>query len=315
MVKVMIMNIAMPFDWNGARARLLPVLAGLLLCLPGRAAETAVSARDSYNEGTQRLRQGKLREAESALQVAIASNEEKIQPAALHNLGLVRFAQGAEALKDAAKAPAVKARSDAAAEGADQAIHAAEQALANTEVMAIIRAYHQGKGAQKELKASLAAVKKAMETYGAVLSRWQRSSGDFKSAYELQAKLDDARFNGEVVDRQIAALIDKKEMVSVCMQCMNGKKNKLKDLMQQLKKRAPEGSIKDEDGEDGDEDEPPKEPKKGMAEKEKEENKALPLTWDEAVRLLDSLKLDGNRKLPMGDQQTGDPKDRKGKEW
>ena len=67
----------------------------------------------------------------------------------------------------------------------------------------------QGKGARKELKAAMAAVKKAMEAHGAVLSRWRRASGDFKSAHELRSSFEDARLNAQVVDRCIAALVDK----------------------------------------------------------------------------------------------------------
>src|SRR6188508_2307044 len=50
--------------------------------------------RELYNEGTARLRDGKLREAEALLQVAVASNNEKIQTPALYNLGHTRFRQG-----------------------------------------------------------------------------------------------------------------------------------------------------------------------------------------------------------------------------
>jgi len=33
------------------------------------------------------------------------------------------------------------------------------------------------------------------------------------------------------------------------------------------------------------------------------------------MRLLETLKLDQNRKLPIGDQQTADPKTKTGKTW
>ena len=279
----------------------------------------APSPRDFYNDGTQQFRTNKLREAESALQVAVASNNEKLQPTALYNLGHVRFAQGVEALKEASDPKAAKARGDAAADRADRAIKDADSALASNETDAIVRAYVQGRGTRKELKAALEAVKKAMEEHGAVLRRWQRASGDFKSAHELRPALENAKFNGEVVDRHIAALVDKEELMKMCMQCMGGKQQDLKKRMEDLKKKMPDGSMKQDDGEEDDDEEdpqkPPKEPKAGDQEKENKEGKRMELTWEEAMRLLESLKLDANRKLPIGDKETGNPKDRKGKEW
>ena len=298
-------------------------LAAVLVSSAGFAAVAETrppqSARDYYNDGTQRFREGKLREAESSLQTAVASNQEKVQPSALYNLGHVRFKQGVEALKEAPKADAAKARGDAACDLGDKAIRAADDALANNEINAITRAYMQGRGARKELKAAFEAVKKAMEAHGAVLARWQRASGDFKSAVELRPALEDARFNGEVVDRCIASLVDQQEMMQMAMQCMGGKRKDLKQRMQDLKKKMPDGSQPKDDGEDDDDDEdkdkPPKEPQKGQQEKEEKEGKEMTMTWEEAVRLLESLKLDANRKLPMGDNDTGQPKDRKHKEW
>jgi tetratricopeptide (TPR) repeat protein len=309
-----------------------PIAAALLglVCLAGAspaatnppAAASATrapeSARDYYNEGTKHFREGKLREAETSLQTAVARNEEQVQPAALYNLGHVRFKQGADALKDAPKAGAAKARADAACETGSGAIQAAKDALAGNDVDAITRAYLRGRGARKELKAAMDAVKKAMEAHGAVLARWQRASGDFKGAHELQPSLADAQANGEVVDRCIAALVDQQEMLAMAMQCMGEKRGELKSRMQDLKKRLPDGPQKEDEGEDDedeDQDKPPKQPSHGQQEKEVKEGKEMVLTWEEAMRLLESLKLDANRKLPMGDKETANPKQRRGKEW
>ena len=57
-----------------------------------------------------------------------------------------------------------------------------------------------------------------------------------------------------------------------------------------------------------------KEAKKGQ-EKESRQGREMAMTWEEAARLLESLKLDANRKLPMGMDQTGNPKNRAGREW
>jgi tetratricopeptide (TPR) repeat protein len=301
-------------------------MGGLLLGLqlPGeaRAAELEPRApetpRDFYNNGTRKFKEGKLRDAESMLQAAVAANDEKVQPPALYNLGHVRFKQGLEALKDSMSGGAAKSRGDAASDLASQAIQAADEALRREEVAAITRAYLQGRGARKELKAAMEAVRKALEAHGAVLSRWQRASGDFKSAHEIQPSFADAKANAEVVDRQIAALVDQREMMMMAMQCMGGKRQELKDRMQQLKKRMPDGQKMEDEGEDDEEDDdqkPPKEPSRGQQEKESKEGKEMAMTWEEAMRLLESLKLDANRKLPMGDQETAKPKDRRGKDW
>jgi hypothetical protein len=100
---------------------------------------------------------------------------------------------------------------------------------------------------------------------------------------------------------------------------MGGKKDDLKKRMQEMKKKMPDGAEKKDEGEEEeDEDdpkEPPKDPKAGDKEKETKEGKRMELSWEEAMKLLESLKLDSNRKLPMGDKETGIPKDRKGRDW
>ena len=193
----------------------------------------------------------------------MASNEEKVQSPALYNLGHVRFKQGAEALKDAPDARAAKARGDATCDLATGAIKAADDALASDDVAAITRAYMQGRGVRKELKAAMEAVKKATTpTFRAsALAALRRR---FQERLRTQSEISDARANGEVVDRCIAELVDKKEMMMMAMQCMGGKRNDLKERMKQLKKKMPDGQQnpggdKEEDEEDEeDDDKPPK---------------------------------------------------------
>src|SRR2546430_7852029 len=57
------------------------------------------SPRDFFNAGTQKLRDGKLREAEAFLETALTSQNERFQPPSLYNLGHVRFGQGVQELK------------------------------------------------------------------------------------------------------------------------------------------------------------------------------------------------------------------------
>ena len=61
--------------------------------------------REFYDAGTRQLRAGKLREAETLLESALASQKEQLRPPTLYNLGLVRFGQGVEQSK---KGPAAK---------------------------------------------------------------------------------------------------------------------------------------------------------------------------------------------------------------
>ena len=240
------------------------------------------SPREFYNDGTQRYREGKLREAELSLQAAVASEDERVQPAALYNLGHVRFQQGVEALRQAPNGQAARARGNTALGRASGAIAEARAALAGDNVGALVNAYLQGRGARKELKAATEAVKKALTAHGAVLSKWQRASGDFESAAELQPKLDEARFNAEVVDRHIAALVDQQQLLMQCMQGLGEKRQELGDLLKKLKGRIPGGLLPKAPGDEDEDDEedgnqPPPGPQAGQEEKETKEGHAMAL--------------------------------------
>lgn len=288
--------------------------------LPGEG-NSPGSPREFYNDGTQRFREGKLREAEASLQSAVASEDGPVQPPALYNLGEVRFRQGQDALKQAPDAGAARAQSAAASGLADQAINTGRAALAGDDLGALVRAYLLGRGARRELKAATDAVKKALTAHGAVLSKWQRASGDFKSAFELQPRLGDARFNAEVVDRHIAALVDQQEMMMMAMQGLSERRQELSALLKKLKGRVPGGLLPKApgDADDDDDDEgdrkPPQGPEAGQQEKETKQGREMALTPEEAMRLLEALKLDANRKLPMGDQDTAKPQDLKRRNW
>src|SRR6059036_3972322 len=58
--------------------------------------DSPASPQQLYNHGTEKFREGKLREAEAALQMAVVSQNEKVQIPALYNLerglGLTQFA-------------------------------------------------------------------------------------------------------------------------------------------------------------------------------------------------------------------------------
>ena len=290
---------------------------------PSRAADETDSAKSPrllYNAGTQKLRAGKLQDAEVALQEAVASQNEKIQPPALYNLGEVRFQQGAEELKKGPNPQAVRANSQIAAVNADGAIKAVDEALAGENLQLMVDSYLRGRGSRKELKAATEAVKKAMETYGQVLARWQRASGDFKGTSELSPADTDAKSNAELVDRAIARLVDLQQLMAQMRQGLEQQRAELGKKMAQLKMRMPGdqgekflGKNGDEDDDDGEK--PGKEPKEGDVEPENKNGREMQMTQEEAAHLLDMLKLDGDRKLPFGTNRMVDPKKRNGRDW
>ncbi|EEF57922.1 hypothetical protein [Pedosphaera parvula] len=287
----------------------------------GGDSDTQETARQLYNNGTEKLRDGKLREAESYLQSAVASQNEKVQGPALYNLGHVRFKTGLEELKKSPEGSSAGPRSSQALDTGSGAIKALDEALVSDDVKAMVAAYQRGRGARKELKGATDAVKRAMQTYGSVLTKWQRASGDFKSTAEMNSADKDAQTNAELVDRSIAKLVDTQQMMMQNQGQMDKQKQELRDKMKKLKGKLPQemappgGPGGDEDDDDED-DKKPKEPKAGMEEGPSKDGKERQLTPEEAERLLGMLKLDGNRKLPLGMKETGEKKeDRKRKDW
>jgi hypothetical protein len=274
-----------------------------------------------YNDGTKRLREGKLQEAEACLQGAVASQNDHVQGPALYNLGHARFREGIVDLKKGPNQQAVTVRSKQASEGGTGAIQAADQALAGDDVDAMVQAYLRGRGARKELKGATEAVRSAMEIYGGVLAKWRRASGDFKSDFELAPRDIDAKTNADLVDQNIARLVDMQQMMMQMMQGMAQQRSELGKKLAELKKKMPKDKgdqMKGGSGDDDDDEEDgkkPKEPKDGMEEPSPKNGKEMMLTFEEAARLLDMLKLDGNRKLPYGTNEMARPKDRKGRDW
>jgi hypothetical protein len=276
------------------------------------------SPRQLYNDGTRKLHENKLSEAEACLQGAVASQNEVVRPFALYNLGSTRFREGAEELKKGPQPSGANSKADFANEFAGEAIRAADKALAGDDLNELVTAYMQGRGARKELKAATEAVKAALDSYNSVLAKWQRSLGDFKSAREL-ATDNDAQTNADLVDRHIAALVDQ---IKIMMQSMSGlgkQRTELGKRLAALKKRMPPNSGQDMKGkgdDDDDDDGPSKQPKAGQEEPGTKSGSQMLLTPEEAAHLLDMLKLDTNRKLPLGMGDTGKrTDDRKGRDW
>jgi Ca-activated chloride channel homolog len=271
-----------------------------------------VTAREKYNAGTRKLAEGKLAEAESLLQSVLQSQDERLRPAALYNLGHVRFAQGAEALKKEPPGKQTIARSRAAVAQGQQAIQQAQSALAGWELQRMVAAYLGGRGARKEFREALKAVRQGMEAHAATLIKWRRALGDFRSAAELNRSDTNAVHNAEVVEKEIAKLVDSlREMLQLGMM-MGEMSQQLKGLMEQLKGQIPmENMPPGAPGEDGEEVMP--ESLGGREEDTGKEGKELekPLSPEEAGRLLDGFQLDNGRRLPMSGRGEGEGKEGK----
>lgn len=283
-------------------------------------ARPPTTARDFFNAGTQKLSAGKLSEAEALFQAALARQNETVQPPTLYNLGQVRFAQGEEELKKSPPAHQTKAQGQHALESAGSAIQSAEAALAVNEVQPMVDAYLRGRGARREMRAAFSAVQKALEAHGRTLQKWRRARGDFQGAAELNPADTNAIHNVAVVEQHIAALIDSLRQMQ--MMAMQGAQQgaQLKDLMAQLKGKIPADKMPPgAPGEDGEPDLEglSLEELAGVQEgagKEGEEME-VSLSPEEAGDLLNGFRLGGERRLPLGQGDKGETKDRKLRNW
>ncbi len=274
------------------------------------------SPREFFNAGTEKLHEHKLREAEAFLESALSSQVERLQPPALYNLGHVRFEQGVDELKKGPSAGAASARGRNASALADRALQTVNDALAGDDVHKMVDAYFEGHGARKELKAAIAAVQRAMETYGTALRKWQRSSGDFKSAVELNQSDSDAQHNLEEVDRSIAKLIDSLHEMEQLSQSMCQKNGDLGEKLKKLRGRIPADNMPPgAPGEDEDEDDQPQGPKPGQKEGPTKDGHEMMLSPEQAGWLLDTFKLDSEHRLPMSEGKPAKPSDRNRPTW
>jgi hypothetical protein len=274
------------------------------------------SPREFFNAGTQKLQQGKLREAESYFESALASQLARLQPPALYNLGHVRFGQGVEELKKGPAAGATAEHGHAAAQSADEASREADEALQSEDVNKMVAAYLHGRGVRRELKAATKAVKRAMETHGTALSKWQRSSGDFKSTVQLDQTDKDAEQNAETVDRCIAKLIDTLRELEQIAMALGNKGNELKEKMQALKGKIPAPDMPPgAPGDDEEDEDMPQGPKEGQKEGPTKDGEEMALSPEQAAWLLEGFQLDSERRLPMGQKNTADPNNKTRKPW
>jgi tetratricopeptide (TPR) repeat protein len=272
--------------------------------------------REFYNAGTRQLGAGKLREAEASLESALAGQQERLDPPALYNLGLVRFGQGVEQLKKGPPSKPTLERGQRAAQQADAALRQANEALAGNDLDKMVAAYQRGRGARKELKAATEAVRRALQVHGAVLARWERALGDFKSAVELNDADSDAWNNSDVVDRLIAKLVDSLREMQQCLNGMGDKNQQLGEILKKLKGRIPAPNMPPGAAGDDDEDEDqPFGPLPGKEEGPSKDGQEMSLSPEQAGWLLDAYRLDSERRLPMGQGPAAEPKDRSRPTW
>jgi tetratricopeptide (TPR) repeat protein len=280
------------------------------------------SARIFYNAGTEKLRAGKLDDAETLLESSLAKQDERVQPAALFNLGHVRFAQGVAELKKSPDGVANQGQS-AAADGAT-AIQTIKDALTSEDVQQMVAAYLDGRGARREIRSAMEAVQKAMDAHGRTLLKWQRALDDFKSAAELNPADTNATHNAQVVEQEIARLVDSLRKLQQLATNMGDKKSELDKLLKELKGKIPApnmppgaagGKDDDDDGKDGKK--PSPESLSGMKESDQGgggQETGLKLSAEQAGQLMNSLQPDG-KQLPMGANETGQPQNHNGRIW
>jgi hypothetical protein len=277
--------------------------------------------RALYNAGTEKLRAGKLSGAETLLESSISKQDERVQTAALFNLGHVRFAQGIEELKKSPDATATTRRAKAATEAGAGAIQKASDALTSNDVQEMVEAYIAGRGVRKETRAATEAVQRAMEAHGKTLLKWRRSLGDFKSAAELNPADTNATQNAEVVAQAIAKLVDSMKEMQQAAAGLGGKLPELSGLLKQLKGQipapnAPPSAAGEEDDEGDGGKRPLPESLAGLQESTTDsgQENGLRISPEAAEQLLKGIQPDG-KQLPMGQGETGKPKDRSGRIW
>jgi tetratricopeptide (TPR) repeat protein len=313
-----IMNMKKAGQRSAAPLAVAVAVAGMAAAVPASSPESEPPAtpREFFNAGTQQLRAGKLREAEASLESALASQTAPLQPPALFNLGHVRFGQGAEQLKKGPPAKPTADRGRAAAQSAEEAIRRANQALQDNNVQEIIASYLRGRGARRELRAAERAVRQAMENYGTALARWQRSDNDFKSAREMNRADTEAQQNAEAVERAIAKLVDSLRDLEQANNGMSDTDRQLAQKLKDLKGRIPEPDMPPgAAGEDEEDEQMPEGQQPNQQEGLTQDGQEIQLSPEQAAWLLQGFKLDGERRLPMGQQDTGDPKGPARRPW
>ena len=267
-----------------------------------------------FNTATRDLADGKLDEAEVLLERALGSQQEILAGPSLYNLGHVRFDQGLNELKKSPPAGATSNRARNLTGSGSDAIKQIDDSIASNDLQKMVQAYMNGRGVRKDIKDASKAVSRALEVHGVVLGKWQRSSGDFKSAVELNRSDSDSAFNADVVDRNIAKLVDSLREMKQNAQAMNQKGKELGEKLKELKGRIPASDMPPGASGDEDEDEQPFGQKPEQQEAPGKEGHEIPLSPELAGWLLEGFRLDSDRRLPMT-MKEGEARQRSGPTW
>ena len=168
----------------------------------------------------------------------------------------------------------------------------------------LFRSYNAGRGVRKQLRLANEEVMRALDLYGAVIVRWKRSVGDFRSAVELRTDDRDAAFNADVVQRHIDELQKHMKELAEKKEQLGKTRGNLKKKLAELRKKIPDGRMQPGQGEDDedDEDEPkvPQKPDSGFKDEQKPAGEKRGITPEMAQQILEALGLKGDRKLPIG---------------
>ena len=287
-----------------------------------------------YNNGVKKFAEKDLREAEVAFRGAVATNHQTVQPAALYNLGHVRFLQGKETLKGEGNRQQLLDSSSAAAVLAEEVIRRAAPIAEREDVQELINAYMEARAARRQLRVNRDENTRELDLLGSALARWRRSVGDFRSAVELSPDRKDAAFNADVVERHIDELLKYKKQLEAQQEQVGQQREKLKDLMKKMRGKIPKemqrGSDEEEDDEEEDE---PQEEEKGQKETAKQQQQRIGGEREIDPDMLRVLKekmpqrtmsvgqegeREGQQQGFRADGKSGDPKDpkgRKGRDW
>ena len=309
----------MKFLTNKTLALLLALLAGSARCLAadGDDGTSGQNARELYNQGTKLLNIQKFEAAETKFQAALATQDEPVQRAALYNVAYARFGLGVDYLKKGPDAQGILDQGKTALVAGDHAIQSADAALAQNDVAQMVNAYMEGRGARHQMREAEKAVADAMQIFGNTLRKWQRSADDFKSAAELNPADTNAQQNAEVVERNIAKLVDLARKLQEMAGELAGKRGALGQKMSKMRGQMPGWQAPPgPGGEDGDEDEDITPGSlTGMKENASREGTEMQVSPDQASQMLDGLPVDASRRLPMNGAQQGKPGEHNGRNW
>ena len=280
------------------------------------------SPREFFNSGTKALAEKKYADAEKWFKEVLLAQNEKVRPAALFNLGHVRFEDGKETLKkEQAGAAAAMERSKVISDVTDKVLQEGNEALAGNNIRRMVNAYKAGNGVLKELRQAHEAVHKAVEVFGGTLLKWQRSADDFRGSGELYSIDTRAMKNAAIVEQHIAKLVDSLREKQEMDKKMVVQRKKMQEMMEKLKQKIPkkdrppsecetekecEGNCQGKSMKES------KEPKDG---KDGKENKTEKMSAETAKQLLNSMVPSNTGRLAMTDKKTNQPKDKKGKTW